>query len=353
MALTDDTRQESRKAVLSGDARRRLTAATFRPVWIALAVVAGVHALGVRVPETIQYAVLLSTVLVLGLPHGALDHLTLPRARGRPVTLRGVAGFSVAYLAVAGVYGLAWLLAPTASFVGFVLLTWFHWGQGDRAHLAVIADASHLKDPLTNRLTLLVRGGLPMVVPLLGFPGAYESVATTVVGLFDPAGSAAWLAPVFEPTTRLAVGLGFGSVTLVTLALGYRVADDRRGWRVDAIETALLWTFFLTVPPILAIGIYFVVWHSLRHLARLVAIDDGATTALARGETGRLLGRVGRDAFPMTAGALVLFGAIAVAVPNEPGSLASLGGVYLVLLAVLTLPHAGVVTALDRIQGVR
>ncbi|MCU4717859.1 Brp/Blh family beta-carotene 15,15'-dioxygenase [Halapricum hydrolyticum] len=334
------------------DARGRLAAATFRPVWIVLAAVAAIHVLGIRVPRPIQYAVLLSTVLVLGLPHGALDHLTLPRARDRAVTLRGVAVFSVAYLAVAGAYGLAWLLAPTASFVGFVLLTWFHWGQGDRAHLAVIADASHLDDRLIGWLTLLVRGGLPMMVPLIGFPDAYESVARTVVGLFDPAGGAGWLGLLFEPTTRLALGLGFALLTLATLALGYRAVDDRRGWQVDALETALLWVFFLTVPPVLAVGIYFVVWHSLRHLARLITVDDVATTALARGATDRLLARVGRDALPMTAGALVLFGALAVVVPNEPGSLAGVGGVYLVLLAVLTLPHAGVVTALDRIQGV-
>lgn len=352
MALSDDVRQSGRVASPVDDTRRRLAAATFRPVWILLAVVAAVHLLGVGIPRTVQYAVLLSTVLVLGLPHGALDHLTLPRARDESVTLRRVVVFSTAYLAVAAAYGLAWLLAPAASFVGFILLTWFHWGQGDRAHLALLGDATHLDDPRIGRLTLLVRGGLPMVVPLVGFPEAYESVARTVVGLFDPA-RGAWLIPLFEPTTRLAIGVGFGLLTLGTLALGYRAAGDRHGWRLDVTETVLLWVFFLTVPPILAIGIYFVGWHSLRHLARLVAIDDVATTALARGASGRLLARVGRDALPMTAGALVLFGAIAVAVPNEPGSLAGVGGVYLVLLAVLTLPHAGVVTVLDGLQGVR
>lgn len=352
MALIDDARRGDRAVAPTDVVRGRLAAATFRPVWIVLAVVAAVHVLGVHVPRTVQYAVLLSTVVTLGVPHGALDHLTLSRARDQSVTLRGVVVFSAAYLVAAGAYGLAWLLAPTASFVGFVLLTWFHWGQGDRAHLTVIVDASHLDDRWIGRLTLLVRGGLPMVVPLIGFPDAYESVARTVVGLFDPAGGVAWLALLFEPTTRLALGLGFALLTLATLALGYRATGNRRGWRIDTLETVLLWVFFLTVPPILAIGIYFIVWHSLRHLARLVAVDDVAATALARGATDRLLARVGRDALPMTVGALVLFGALAVVVPNEPGSLAGVGGVYLVLLAVLTLPHAGVVTVLDRIQGV-
>lgn len=336
---------------LTTPVRDRIAAGTFRPVWVVLTAVGSVHLLGVRLPTTAQYGLLLGTVLLLGLPHGALDHLTLSRARDEPVTLRGVGVFSVAYLAVAGAYGIAWLVAPAVSFVGFILLTWCHWGQGDRAHLALATDAPHLEDPWISRLTLLVRGGLPMVVPLLAFPKQYRSVTTTVVGLFDPGGGH-WLAPAFDPSIRIAVGIGFGLATVGTLLAGYDAAGDRRGWRIDAVETGLLWAFFATVPPILAIGVYFAVWHSLRHLARLVAIDETASAALTEGATGRLLARVGTDALPMTVGALALFGAIAVVVPNEPGSLAGVGGVYLVLLAVLTLPHAGVVTVLDRLQRI-
>lgn len=333
-----------------GDVRDRLLAVTVRPIWFVLAAVAAVHLLGVRLPTDVQYGVLLATVLLLGLPHGALDHLTLSRARGVSLTPRQFAIFCSWYLVLAGVYGIAWILAPTASFVGFILLTWFHWGQGDRAHLALVTDAAHLDHPWVNCFTLFVRGGLPMLVPLLGFPDAYESVLSTVVGLFGASG--AWLAPVFSVQLRLALGVGFGLLTLATLAWGYRVAGDRPAWRVDAVETTFLWVFFLSVPPILAIGLYFVAWHSLRHLARLVAIDDTAASALARGSTTGVLARVSTDALPMTVGALVLFGVIAVLVPNEPGTVADVGGVYLVLLAVLTLPHAVVVTILDRIQGV-
>jgi Brp/Blh family beta-carotene 15,15'-monooxygenase len=324
---------------------------TFRPIWAVLGAVAAVHLLGVRLPRTAQYGVLLATVLLLGLPHGALDHLTLPRARGESLTLRGLVAFCGWYLFLAVAYAAAWLIAPTASFLGFVVLTWFHWGQGDRAHLAVVTDAPYVEHPWIGRLTLIVRGGLPMVVPLLSFPDEYESVARIAVGLFDPSGGT-WLAPLFEPTTRLALGVGFALLTLVTLAWGYCVAPDSPAWRLDTVETGLLWVFFLAVPPILAIGLYFALWHSLRHLARLVAIDDGAASALAAGSTVAVLVRVSRDALPMTVGALVLFGGIAAFVPNEPGSVAAVGGVYLVLLAVLTLPHTVVVIALDRIQGI-
>ena len=329
--------------------RRRLSAVTDRPVWAVLAAAAVAHLAGLSLPVEARYGLLLATLVVLGLPHGALDHLTPPRANGDAPTLRWVAGFSAVYLAVAVAYGLAWFLAPTASFLFFLLLTWLHWGQGDRAHLAVVADADHVSG-WVGRLTIAVRGGLPMLVPLLAFPERYRSVLVTAVELFAPDG-AGWVAPLFRADVRLALGVGFAALTLSTLYAGYRVAGATDAWRTDAAETGLLWAFFLAVPPVLAIGLYFALWHSLRHLVRLLALDSAAADALESGADGRAVWRLVRDATPMTVGALLLFGGLALAVPQTPGSVAEVGGLYLVLLAVVTLPHVGVVTWLDRKQG--
>lgn len=333
-----------------GRVRERLTALTVRPVWFALAVVAALSVLGVQGSVQARYGLLLGTLVVLGLPHGAVDHLTVPRARGKWPTIRWLAGFCVAYLAVAGAYAVGWFLAPTASFLGFIALTWFHWGQGDRAHLAVIAEAPHLRSRWVGRLTILVRGGLPMLVPLLAFPGRYREVLVTVVSLFGQ--PATWVDPLFASGTRLALGAGFALVTLGTLAAGYRTAGPTGAWRLDAAETGLLWVYFLLVPPVLAIGLYFALWHSLRHLVRLLALDDESATAVAEGSYGRALWRLVRDATPLTVASLLLFGGLAVVVPDSPGTIAGLGGLYLVLLAVLTLPHVVVVSYLDRLQGV-
>jgi Brp/Blh family beta-carotene 15,15'-monooxygenase len=330
--------------------RRRLAGLTFRPVWLALAVVAAVHLLGATVPVTARYGLLLATLVALGLPHGAVDHLTVPRARGEWPTLRWLAGFCVAYLTVAAAYTVGWFLAPMACFLGFIALTWFHWGQGDRAHLAVIADAPHLKSRWRSRATILVRGGLPMLVPLLAFPDRYREVLLTAVSLFGRSGE--WVGPLFATGTRLTLGAGFALATVGTLAAGYRAAGDTDAWRVDAGETALLWAYFLTVPPVLAIGLYFALWHSLRHLVRLLALDDQAVTAVDRGADLRAAWRLVRDATPLTVASLLIFGGLALLVPDPPGTIAGLGGLYLVLLAVLTLPHVLVVSYLDRLQGV-
>jgi hypothetical protein len=62
--------------------------------------------------------------------------------------------------------------------------------------------------------------------------------------------------------------------------------------------------------------------------------------------------RLARDAVPLTLGAVAILAALVAVVPNRPGTVPEFAGVYLVLLAALTLPHVVVVSLLDRRQGV-
>ena len=66
-------------------ARETLAPLTFVPGWAALAVVVVPVAAGLALPPVLQYAPLVASALVLGLPHGAVDHLAVARTRGRPL----------------------------------------------------------------------------------------------------------------------------------------------------------------------------------------------------------------------------------------------------------------------------
>jgi len=328
---------------------RRLVRATFLPAWVCLGLVAFGHLAGLSLPVTIRYAVLLVTVVVLGLPHGAADHHSFARVFGRTLSVGLLARFCAAYLLLALLYAMGWFLAPTAAFCCFLGLTWFHWGQGDLYWLETLADDAPPR--MLAAATVIVRGGLPMLVPLLFFPERYAAVVRTVVSLFG-AGLSGWLTPLFGTDVRLGLGLVFGTVTVLTLVLRAHTAGLGRLWGVDAGETALLWVFFAVVPPVLAIGIYFAVWHSVRHITRLIALDDVSIAAIERGAIGYSVRRFVREALPATVGALVLFGGLALAVPTTPVGVDEIAGLYLVLLAVLTLPHVVVVSILDWQQGV-
>jgi Brp/Blh family beta-carotene 15,15'-monooxygenase len=347
--------QTARQHVSGETSRQVAVSYVVRPGWLALAVVAVaavvVSAAVGEIPRTVQYAPLVVSVLLLGLPHGAVDHLLLPRERGQSLSVRWLAVVGAVYAGFGTAYAVGWFLWPVGAFALFILVTWFHWGQGELHPLLALVGASYLRAPGQRALTVLVRGGAPMLVPLVAFPGEYEFVATTLVGLFDATAASA-LDPVFAPGTRLAVGGVYAALVALALGRGYQRASDSTPWLVDAGELLGLTVYFLVVPPILAVGVYFCFWHSLRHVGRTVLLDDRSTPALDRGEVWPAVRGFVRDAAPLTALSLVGLGALAVLVPRSPGSVPDLVGLYLVFIAVLTLPHVVVVTLLDREQAI-
>jgi Brp/Blh family beta-carotene 15,15'-monooxygenase len=327
---------------------RRYSVATS---WLVVGALLLAFLAGAPTPSTrLQVAPLVASVVLFGFPHGAVDHLAVARASGRPVTARDVAGVVALYGVLGGAYAALWLVAPLVAAVAFVALTWAHWGQGDLYPLVALFDGAHPATAAQRALTAAVRGALPMVVPLVAFPATYRRVLGWFVAPFD--GTTDPLAPLFAAETRLALGVGLAVLSAVALATGYRAEGASAAWVVDCLETGLLWAFFLVVPPILAVGAYFSLWHALRHVGRLVAVDDAAASALAGGDPLRALGAFAQDALPATLGGLLVVVALAAVAPRPPGSLTSWVGVYLVAIAVLTLPHVVVVTTMDRRQGV-
>ncbi|MFC7019881.1 MULTISPECIES: Brp/Blh family beta-carotene 15,15'-dioxygenase [Haloarcula] len=344
MAVTD-------RSLVARPARETLRRVVFVPSWVVTLLLAALFLAGASLSPALQYAPLVLSVVVFGLPHGAVDHLAVARTRGVPPDVRAVARVFGLYVALGGAYAVLWFLAPAVAFVLFIALTWFHWGQGDLFSLVALADADHVRSGGQRVATVVVRGGLPMLVPLLAFPAWYRRVAGDLVGLFAPGASAA-LDVVFRPDVRAGLAVAYAAVLVATLAVGYARASDRAPWLLDAGETLGLVVYFALVPPVLAIGVYFCLWHSLRHVARLLAVDDRAATALRNRHPARALGRFARDAAPLTVASLALLAGLAVLVPDPPQTVPEWVALYLVFIAVVTLPHVVVVTLMDLEQDI-
>lgn len=320
------------------------------PSWAILLAVTLPFAAGLEIPERlgwVQYVPFAASLILFGLPHGAADHLVPGRLTGRGVGVGSVAAVVALYLALGGAYLALWTVAPLASFALFVVVTWFHWGQGDLYSSRALLGVGGL--PVAAGL--LVRGGLPMLVPLLAFPEVYARVGESLVGLFggdypEP------LPAVLSLALRLCGGLGL--LALIALYLGgvYRRTGSLASLAVEAGEISLLAVYFLAVPPILAIGVYFCLWHSMRHIARLMLLDPVSVSSLDSGGLVPALRRFARDAAPLTLAALGLLAALYLYVPSGVGGTDGLLAGYLVLISTLTLPHVVLVTWMDRRQGV-
>jgi Brp/Blh family beta-carotene 15,15'-monooxygenase len=315
------------------------------PSWLLLAalvfVFGFVRAYDVSVPPGYRYVPFLVSIVVFGLPHGAVDHLVPARLRDERPDLRSVGRVVVAYTVLVVVYAAVWFVVPAFGFAFFIALTLYHWGQGD-LHASLAFLRTNVDSRVGRAATLLARGSLPMLAPLVFFPGEYEEVADVVIGVFDPRGASS-VAFAFEPPFGVAV------LAFLFAACAATVYFSRSAF--EAGELLLLGVYFATVPPVLAIGFYFCFWHSTRHIARLVALDPVASEHVESGEATGAFVRFVRDATPLTVGALVVFGGLWYAA-SPPLTLEGFFALYLVLLAALTLPHAGVVTLMDRAQRV-
>ena len=100
-----------------------------RPVWGGfVGLVLLTAAAGALLDPPMQYAPLLATALVLGVPHGAVDYLVPARlGDASPAASVGLVGGG--YLLLGGGYALLWFAAPVVAAGLFVALTWVHWGR--------------------------------------------------------------------------------------------------------------------------------------------------------------------------------------------------------------------------------
>lgn len=325
-------------------AARRLATPTAAVGWGVL----GIALAGVAFAPTITplwgYLPLLIGIVLIGLPHGALDHLVPARAGfrwGRTPT--GVTLYLLAYAGVAAAYLGLWTVLPVVAFLGFLLATVWHWGQGDMRFLEIFFGRTR-SSAASYHGALLFRGLLPIAVPVLAHPGDVEHLLVHAAGAFglDTAG-----VTVASPTWQGPAALAL----LVTFSLmlgGLRCSwPDKRGVWLDVGEVTLLAVFFTLVPAYPAIGIYFIAWHSLRHLARLLLLRPTDRDQVAGGHLRWPIVRLTRDLTPITLAAIGLLLALYLVTRQNVVSTEGFVALYLVWISALTMPHLVVVALMD------
>lgn len=312
--------------------------------WTAALTALVVNFVSPHIVQTYALYPLLFGAVLLGLPHGALDHLLPARlnlAWGRkPLAM---SGYLVVYTGLAGTFLAFWFLTPQLMFVCFLLLTVAHWGHGDLRFMELFWDRSS-RTPWETGATALVRGALPIAVPVLVFPDTAESLYHhAAVGLGAASSSVELASP---RLTGFLLGLLVPALAAYLIS-AVRAAPNRVVLAMDLLELGLLIGLFTFVPAYFAVGVYFICWHSFRHLARLLILDPGDARRVAAGNWSRPLRRLTLDTLPITVVALALLGGLYLFSVARVVTLEGFIALYLVLISALTLPHAVVVALMD------
>ena len=302
-----------------------------------LAITVAVALVAVAAPpsDTAAVAVVVLVIALLGIPHGAVDHLVAapptsapPTPSERPprrLTDAMQWRFHLAYVAAMAAYGLVWLVSPGLALAGFLVLSVHHFGQSDLAYLRV-ERRRQLAAQISRGLFLV---GVPLVAHLATVAPVIERL-----GGVDPT-SWSWLAGHTAAWCALLIAQH--------MAVGLFAASHVDGrsiiFREIATVGALTGLFVLT-DPLIGFAVYFGLWHSMNHLHVLAGVlgRRAGSVALAPAELARLVAP--RSALSVGALAVLVAGAHASGQPE------AIVPVALVFVSMLTLPHMFVVERL-------
>jgi Brp/Blh family beta-carotene 15,15'-monooxygenase len=283
-------------------------------------------------------------MVLLNLPHGAVENWLNLRGRSLAVGSAYVAAYGVLAAGFAGFY----LAAPVAGVALAVAVAAAKTGSGDLAVLDAAGAARHLQGRGRRLLAGGVRGGAVMAFPMAAHPATFESFAGVMVALADPA-ALDRLAAAFDAGLALLTG-SYGAAAAGHAGLGLWTAlrrpDRRRAALTELAELALLLGFFAVVPVLVAVGLYFPLWYSARQMGRALRTAGPGAAAAGRAAGWGLAGLLAG-----TAGAAAGFAWLLPGAMPPPQRLSEGVAFWTLLIAAVALPHVVVGGWLDRGRG--
>ena len=269
-------------------------------IFIALLLYFSLSYYGSIYAETYINALIVLGLLLIGIPHGAVDHLL--QKDTRPLYY-----FIAKYLSIMVLNFAVWIYAPKIAFILFILYSCFHFGESETVKIR----------PTSSKLMLSLRGMLigALVLFIIIFSHWHESL--TVLKHIDHL----W------PQNQAAIQLSdFSYSVVITIAfLGLYLClfqNKRHFWH---LATILL--LGLILPLMAAFSLYFICQHSVN-----------AWQDLKKGLTLNSL-QLYKQALPYLLGAIGVFFCILMFNPIMDYSRMTVISSFFIFLSCISLPH--------------
>ena len=191
-------------------------------------------------------------VVVVGLPHGGLDH-RVGRAVCKPLFgSRWPLPFLLGYLVVGGIVIGGWVIVPFITTVLFFVLSAFHFSDTESG----------------PKWRAILFGGMPIWLPLLARPNETALLLGWITpNNIEASGALFAVRPVL---------FGIAGIALAVWVFEVSLALKRRDpvVLIDSLRIAVFAGMFMAVPVLIGFAVSFCGWHSLRELGRLAKNAD-------------------------------------------------------------------------------
>ena len=261
-----------------------------------------------RLDQQLELIALAALIIVLGVPHGALD-IIFVRQLYNVKTAKGWFGFVVFYVLLAALVVAVWVIAPFLFLVGFLAISLVHF-SGD------------LADDIQVPLRILY-GGAIIVLPTLVHAEEVEKIFSFLVASDAAQSMVSMLHVLAWPWIA---------------ALVLFTSDQFQRNKIVSLEVICVSLLAVTAPPLVAFTIYFCGMHSVRHIMRTFDYSGKSSIYLL------IISAVG----PMAAVLLLSLGACSLF--RDTPLDARLIQIIFIGLAALTVPHMALVEQV-RISG--
>ena len=203
-----------------------------------------------QLSQEIQVAFFITLILLTGIPHGALDHLIQKATDNQQNKVYNLQGFIIKYLLIMGLYGLCWYFFSGISFIVFLVISAWHFGETDLENAPQNAQIWSF--------TRLLYGFYVLAFILLTHA---QEVSPIVARMIDPASKAMVIWEFVQRNVKqilYLLGLSLSTIFIVAQS-EYFIKFDK----IRLLRLAIVLILSIYLPLLPAFALYFGGWHAL------------------------------------------------------------------------------------------
>jgi Brp/Blh family beta-carotene 15,15'-monooxygenase len=276
--------------------------------WLILSIL---YISGIRIPDLLQYIIFLISMIAMGIPHGALDHLVEKKNKESAGNAFSIAHFLFFYILRMLIFALVWIISPLLALIIFLGISALHFGETDLYDTSV---STFLYG--TGLLFFLLTAHVEFVSPII------RSIPTLTS--FDPSELVRYKLPL----------LIFSSILPIIMILIHSKPMDIKLKLV--LRTSIILFLMYNLPLLLAFTFYFGCWHSIRSM-------DFIRQHLSVNQEKMSWNTLCKKALPFTAIAILFIFILGYVLYNMFGMSITLMSLF-IGVAILTAPHLSVMS---------